>query len=226
MKPRLRTPLSALALSWGLVSWLTVSAGAHTLPISYLTVVPDADYLHLELTFNPFELTFFSELDRNQDGRLGTTEWETQQAQVTQRLVDCLKLRVDDTLIAAETSGITPDLDSHHATLRAHYPVDARRAAVTLESSLVALTSGSHFSQVTFGREGRTQTARLDQQSSRVTFAPFEEPPAAGVTRDTRGALKSIGLLGLLLVGAVALGLGLAWFARKHILRGRSLRPS
>ena len=30
-------------------------AGAHTLPISYLSVVPDADYLHLELLLNPFE---------------------------------------------------------------------------------------------------------------------------------------------------------------------------
>ena len=31
-------------------------------------MVPDADYVHLELTFNPFELTFFSELDRNRAG--------------------------------------------------------------------------------------------------------------------------------------------------------------
>ncbi|MBI2925123.1 MAG: hypothetical protein HYY24_05390 [Verrucomicrobia bacterium] len=226
MKPRLCTPLNALAFVWGLVSWFAASATAHTLPISYLTVVPDADYLHLEVTFNPFELTFFSELDRNRNGRLDTAEWEAQQAQITQRLVECLKLRVDDKLIAVETAGLTPDVDSHHATLRAHYRVDARRAPVSLESTLVTLTSGSHFSQVTFGREGRTQTARLDQQSSRVTFAPLESSPAAGVTRDTGGAFKSVGLPSLLLVGAVALGLGLAWFARRHILRGRSLRPS
>ena len=47
----------------------THTARAHTLPISTLTLVPDENYLHLELILNPFELTFFSELDANHDGR-------------------------------------------------------------------------------------------------------------------------------------------------------------
>lgn len=83
-------------------------------------------------------------------------------------------------LVAPETSGVTADLDSHHLTLRAHYRVDARRSPLTIECSLVSITSGSHLTQVTYSSSGHRQFANLDQQTTSVTFAPFIEVKALG----------------------------------------------
>ena len=154
---------------------LAANIAAHTLPLSYLRMVPDADYLHLELTFNPFELTFFSELDANKDRRLDSSEWEAPPSHAIRRIVDCLKVSVNGEPVSAEVAGIIPDFDSHHATLRAHYAVDARHGVVTVVSSLAALTSGSHFTQVTFSRESGAQSARLDAHSAAVTFGKTDE---------------------------------------------------
>ena len=149
--------------------------GAHTLPISFLSVVPDADYVHLELLINPFELNYFLELDRNQNGRLEPVEWENQETNVTRRILNCLNLRVAGKLVSAEVAGINPDLESHHLTLRAHYRVNALRSPVAIESTLATLTSGSHLTQVTYGKGARIQRARLDMHSNTATFEPFEE---------------------------------------------------
>lgn len=196
-----------------LLSWVIAGpASAHTLPISYLQLVPAADHLHLELTFNPFELTFFSELDTNHDGRLDPSEWDSKQLIATERILDCLIIQVNDRPIKAAIAAISPDLDSHHATLRAHYAVDARQAALSLRSNLATLSSGSHFTQVTLRRDNGAQAARLDAHSSSVTFAaPFPaalaEPsqpqsnPAPDVARSTLNGpiLGLIGLLGFVL---------------------------
>jgi hypothetical protein len=149
-------------------------AGAHTLPISYLTVVPGADYLHLELLLNPFELNFFAELDTNKDGRLEPAELAGRQETVARRILDCLSLRVGGKPVAAEVAGVTPDVDSHHLTLRAQYHVDARTAPLEITSSLVSITSGSHLTQVTYQNGGRRQLAQLDMVSPKATFEPFE----------------------------------------------------
>ena len=151
------------------------SAGAHTLPVSFLTLAPDADFLHLELSFNPFELTFFSELDLNKDGQVDAEEWEARQRQATDQILNCLKLRVAGKPITAQVAAVSPEFDTHHATLRAHYAVDARQGPITIESTLATLTSGSHFTQVTFGRGTSAQSARLDPQSAAVTFGAFSE---------------------------------------------------
>ena len=151
---------------------LRVSGLSHTLPISFLTIVPDADYLHAELTFNPFELTFASELDGNKNGQIDPHEWVEQETNVTARILECLKLEIAGRLITAEISGLTPDIESHHVTLRAHYRIDARGRQVRIESDLSRITSGSHLTQVTFGSEDRQQWARLDMQSKVATFEP------------------------------------------------------
>ena len=148
------------------------SAWGHTLPISYLTVVPDKDYVHLELIINPFELSFFSELERNQAGLLAPIELSRQEEPVARRIADCLKLRVKGRLFAPEVAGVTSDIDSHHLTLRAHYRVDARRSPLTLECRLVDVTSGSHFTQVTYSSPDGQQLATLDQQTRSITFTP------------------------------------------------------
>ena len=172
-KQKGRTLLACAA--WvSVVGCLATSAGAHTLPISFLTLVPDADYLHLELSFNPFELTFYAELDRNHNGRVEPSEWDVAQTNVARRLLNCLTVRVAGNAMIAEVAGITPDLDSHHVTLRAHYRVDARNVPVAIESSLINLTSGSHVTQATFGKEGRQQRARLDAQAAIARFEPWE----------------------------------------------------
>jgi len=164
-----------------------LGAHAHTLPISYLYVVPDKEYIHLELILNPFELSFFSELDQNKNGQLEPAELEAQKENVTRQLVGALKLSVIGKLIPAEVSGLTPDVDSHHLTLRAHYRVDARRSALTIESTLPRLTSGSHLTQVTFLRTDQRQLAQLDMQSPRATFQPVE---AAAQTSLTGGPVR------------------------------------
>ena len=152
--------------------FFVVSALGHTLPISFLTVVPDKEYVHVELMLNPFELNFFSELDRNRNGFLEPTELTAQEEKVASKIVDCLKVRVKGRLVAPETSGVSADFDSHHLTLRAHYRVDARRSPLTVECNLVSITSGSHFTQVTYALPGRPQFANLDQQTTSVTFVP------------------------------------------------------
>ncbi len=145
-------------------------APAHTLPISYVFVVTDQDYVHLELSFNPFELASFSEFDTNKNGRLDPEELISAQEKLTRQILDHLTLSADGKPAVAETAGIAPDADTHHATLRAHYPVAASRAALTLESTLQDITSSSHLSQVNFLRDGKPQLAQLDSQSRKVTF--------------------------------------------------------
>jgi hypothetical protein len=157
-------------LAAGMLMWFALRATAHTLPISYVFVITDKDYVHLELSFNPFELASFAEFDANQNGRLDPGELSSTQDQLTRQILDHLVLSADGKPVAAETAGISPDADSHHATLRAHYRVEARRAALTLESSLQDITSSSHLSQVNFLRDGKPQLAQLDSQSHKVTF--------------------------------------------------------
>lgn len=158
-------------LAAGLLMMFDLRATAHTLPISYVFVVTDKDYVHLELSFNPFELASFTGFDANKNGRLDPEELSSTQEKLTRQMLDHLVLSADGKPVAAETAGIAPDADSHHATLRVHYRVDAHRAALTLESSLQDITSSSHLSQVNFLRDGKPQLAQLDSQSHKVTFA-------------------------------------------------------
>jgi hypothetical protein len=176
---------------------------AHTLPISFLTVVPDTEYLHLELTFNPFELSFARELDTNHNGRIDPQEWEAQQAVVTARLLGCLKVSAGGQMLSPEIAGVTPDLDSHHATLRAHYRGDVRHLPLHIESSLAAITSGSHLTQVTVsGPEGQ-QRAQLDMQSTSASFTPVE-PSEPAASHPIRRLPDAAWLKWLVLAGTVA----------------------
>ncbi len=155
---------------------------AHTLPISFLTLVPDETHLHLELTFNPFELSFARELDLNRNGRIDPAEWQDPQARICERILAAFEIQVGDAKVNAENSGITPDLDSHHATLRAHYRVDARERRVCIRSTLNTLTSSSHLTQVTFRRGDQIERAQLDAQS---TVAMFADPTSGTHRADT-----------------------------------------
>ena len=128
----------------------------------------------MELVLNPFELRFFSELDHNRNGRLEPMELQGKEKLISQRLVSCLKLKVDDVAIPAETSGLVDDFDTHHLTVRAHYAAATQRSSITIESSLPTITSGSHITQVTFGTRDRIQSAQLGMNSTAATFDPIE----------------------------------------------------
>jgi hypothetical protein len=141
----------AALLRWiyALILLSALGAAAHTLPVSYLRLVPDADYLHLELVFNPFELSFIAEVDDNKDNELDPGELQAHGQVVAERVVRALKISVGGREVRAETAGMDPDLSGHHVRLRAHYPVDARRQPLTVESDLASVMSASHLTQVT-----------------------------------------------------------------------------
>jgi hypothetical protein len=200
----------------GAVALTAFTARAHTLPISYLHLVPDADYLHLELVFNPFELIFMSEVDENQDNELSPAELEAHGQTVADRVTAAWKVSVGGKLLRAETSGMDPDLNGHHVRLRAHYKVDARRLPLTVESDLISIMSASHLTQVTCVNGTNTLLAQLDTQLRKVTFMPPAErkpaPRAARTTAVFGGLLLLVAVLALLVVGA-----GFLLFARRRI---------
>ncbi|MFO1501267.1 MAG: polysaccharide lyase family protein [Verrucomicrobiota bacterium] len=204
----------------GIWSGLLLHAYGHTLPISFLTLVPDADYLHLELTFNPFELTFAAEIDANRNGRLDATEWATEQRRVAEELMRCLTVEVDGRRISAEIAGVTPDLDSHHASLRAHYRVDVRHRGVRVTSHLSRITSGSHLTQVTFNDGSEPQRAATGRNrplpsSGKAPAAPAQSERLAPPRLWRRAALFWAGISGVRFILAVCL-LPLSQTARRR----------
>jgi hypothetical protein len=201
-------PVCGLAAA---IAVLALGAAAHTLPISYLRLQADTDYLHLELAFNAFEISFISELDDNKDGEIGPDELTTHGQTLADRVVAALKIRVGDKAMVAETAGMDPDMTGHHVRMRAHYKVDARRLPVTVESDLNSITSSSHLIQVTYSAEGRQQLGQLDVQSRKVVFLPFEAASGHAAARKveigrvTFGAVLLIGLLLLVVTVAATL---------------------
>lgn len=209
----IRTRLAALlGRLLAMLALATFGAHAHTLPISYLRLQPDADYLHLEFTFNAFELTFLSDIDDNKDGELDADELKAHGQVLANRVVSALKLKVGGQPVSAETAGMDPDMTGHHVRLRAHYKVDARHLPLTLESDLVAITSSSHLVQVTYAQDGHQRLAQLDSQTRKVTFQPFglAAPSLAAMKvvklrRVTFGAVALLAILLLVVVVALTL---------------------
>ena len=208
-RTRLSVPFGCLVAAAAL---FLSNADAHTLPISYLRIQPEADYLHLELTFNAFEMSFISELDDNKDGELDATELKAHGQVLADRVAGALKVSVGGKLFAAETDGMDPDLTGHHVRVRAHYRVDARRLPVTVESELNAITSSSHLIQVTYSADGKQRLAQLDMQTRKATFQPFAMAPqhprltkAVRVRQVAFGALLVLAILLLAVTAAAAL---------------------
>lgn len=193
---------------------------AHTLPISYLTIVPDTDYIHLELVLNPFELSFFSELDHNGNRRLEAAELSAHEAAVVQRLTGALELQLAARTLPAVAAGVTVDLESHHISLRAHYKGDATAGPVSIRSRLIEITSGSHLTQVVYAHAGGRLAAQLDTHSRLATFgaAPLPKPVTAAAPRINSVAAWII--LVMLGIPVTLLAVAAAW------LIGRSIRHS
>ena len=145
---------------------------AHTIPVSYLTIVPDKDFVHVELVLNPFELNFFSEIDANRNGRLDREEVARFEEVGTRQLVDAIQLSVGGKVIRAEVAGASLAVDSHHLILRAHYRVDARQTPLSVRCSLARITRGGHATSVKYINRGRRQSAFLETEESGANFDP------------------------------------------------------
>ncbi len=153
---------------------------AHNLPISEMMLVADEEYLHMEIVLNATELTFFHELDRDQNGHLNLTEVADRSEEVSRRVVDCFEIRVDGQVVEADIVGLVPNYNTHHLTIRAHFPVDATEASVELTSRLAAITHGAHLVQVVYRTPHENHRARLNSTSAPVLFPA---PPAGRSTR-------------------------------------------
>src|SRR5690606_13485907 len=97
---------------WGILFFFfagmcAIHCPAHTLPISYLTLVKDKNYLHAELTLNPFELDFMSEIDANQDNVLDSAVLRDSDKLLSKRIFQHIKIRADGKFLSAETAGIS-----------------------------------------------------------------------------------------------------------------------
>jgi hypothetical protein len=160
---------------WGVLvllfaGFFSVNSSAHTLPVSYLTIVQDKNYLHAELTLNPFELNFISEFDANKNRLLDPSELQASDKLLSERILQHIKIKLDNELLSAETVGISGEPAGHHFTLRAHFPVTNAQAALSIESDLAGITSASHLTEVTFLKGEERQLARLDSQKQLATF--------------------------------------------------------
>ena len=158
-----------------LLALMAASAGAlcaHTIPVSYLTVVPDKEFVHLELVINPFDLTFFSEVDSNHDGRLDRDELPRFKEIGTRLLLQAIEIRVGGKVIQAEVAGTNLAPDSHHVIMRAQYRMDAREVPISIGCSLAKITRGGHLTSVRYINHGQRQSAVLDVGQGSVTFSP------------------------------------------------------
>ena len=153
---------------------------AHNFPISEMMLVADEEYLHMEIVLNATELTFFRELDRDQNGHLNFTEVADRGEQVSRRVVDCFEIRVNGQVVEADIVGLVPNYNSHHLTIRAHYLVDATEASVEITSHLAAITHGAHLVQLVYRTPHENHRVRLNATAASVLFPA----PAAG--RSTR----------------------------------------
>lgn len=159
----------------GLLALGLIRVLGHSLPISYLLLVSAEEYIHLELTFNPFELAQFAEADTNHNGRLDAGELEASDQRLTRAVLECLTLRVAGQDVHAETAGLRADPDTHHLTLRAHYRVEPGADRITIESRLPGTLGAAHLTQVKWVRGAEVAFAQLDARSPVATF-PAEEP--------------------------------------------------
>ena len=154
-------------------------AQAHNFPISEMMLVADEEYLHMEIVLNATELTFFRELDRDQNGHLNLTEVADRSEEVSRRVVDCFEIRINGQLVEADIVGLVPNYNTHHLTIRAHYLVDATEASVEVASQLAAITHGAHLVQLVYRTPHENHRARLNATAASVLFPA---PPAGRET--------------------------------------------
>jgi hypothetical protein len=203
-----------------LLSIAGLNLHAHTLPISYLQAVQDETYVHLELTINPFELNFSRELDNNRNGLLEAAEIAAADEKLAQRILERVVLKADGIRIAAESAGIAGEPTDHHLTIRAHFPIAASRAAISIDTDLQAVTSASHLTEVTFRSERGMQLARLDAQHPTAQFVLAEARQVVAEPMEIVPANASTAffvVLALAFIPLTGVFVALLMFAPKHL---------
>lgn len=163
---------------------------AHNLPISEVMLVADEEYLHMEIVLNATELIFFRELDRDRNGHVSLAEAAERGDQVSRRVVDCFEIQVDGQVVEADVAGLVPNHNTHHLTIRAHYPANATEASVKLTSRLAAITHGAHLVQVVYRTPHGLHKARLNASTGSVLFPA---PPARRSTKPETSKVKTTG---------------------------------
>ncbi len=184
-----------------LLSLFSLNLFAHTLPISYLTLLPDGNYLHLELTLNPFELGSLAGFDANKNQEFDSAKTQGADKMLSEQILQHLKIKSGGQLLTAETAGLSGESGSHHIILRAHFRVPNPQAVITVESDLTGITSASHLTEVTFGREGHSQLARLDFQTTKAVFGEETRKARTAVPAPSRQA--SLFYFFMMVLGAV-----------------------
>jgi hypothetical protein len=165
--------LTVLSTGGVLIIWLlTPSLRAHTIPVSYLTVVPSEDYIHVELRLNSFELSFFAEIDTNRNRRLDPPELERHEEQIAATVFERVELEAGGRRIEPEVLGITTAAD-HHLTLRGQYPADVRGRRLIVRCNLVGVTHAGHVTVIKYGAGDQIQSALLEGGESEAEFGPF-----------------------------------------------------
>jgi hypothetical protein len=151
-------------------------ANAHMLPISYLTVVPDTTHVHVEFVVNPYELQFFSQVDKNHNNVLDPEELGAFERLAKAYLVNLIEVEVGGKLIQADVAGANLAVGTHHVVIRAHYPVDARDVPISIHCNLWGVLRNSDVIIVKYINKGRTQSRLVDSSKKLVTFDPAEKP--------------------------------------------------
>lgn len=155
---------------------LVTGVSAHTLPISYLTVVPDTTHVHVEFVVNPYELQFFSQVDKNHNNVLDPKELAPFERLAREYLVSLIKLHVGGKVVAADVAGASLAPGTHHVVIRVHYPVDARNVPLAIGCNLWSVLRNSDVIIVKYINHGRTQSRLVDSSKKLVTFDPAEKP--------------------------------------------------
>lgn len=165
---------------------------------------------------------------RTRNGVLESAELNAASQNLSDRILQQLKFTADGKLLSAENAGVFGEAGGHHLTFRAHFPTENPEALLAINSALNSITSASHLTEVTFGKAGERQLARLDSQKQYASFGPEPQDSEAPVAVKTRNDPTASAMWVILLLAAIpTLGGFIAFlkFARKHLRDDRTQLP-
>ena len=152
---------------------------AHDLPVCEMSVVAAKESLHMEIVLNSSDLIFYDEIDVNRNGILDTEELDKLGHQISKMVIRSLSFHINGKPVEASTCGIVPSIDTHHLTVRAHYPIDARRKTVKIMSRLASIARNTQAIRVVFRSTASLKMARLDARNPEVQFRYQRETPSS-----------------------------------------------
>ena len=146
-----------------------------------LRVVVAKERMHLELTVHTSDLTFAAELDSNRNGVIDPQEWRQHDQHVSERLLQCLSLRVGEHTVRPSVAGLVPSFNPNHLTLRAHYQTNVRDSALTISTRLSSILRFTHSLAVVCDRSGRRSSGTIGPNAS-IRFDQVRPTPSVSDT--------------------------------------------